>query len=263
MWRIRELDLFFVCFHFFGQTAYIPSKVKYMKRLIISSMFFKLSHFAVAFAYATAVVMGHIRRSVKNTPFNSYVQRYVGIHFCLMTFLLLYQSVISPYLSLRICQHFGRLIENMRFYLRIQIQMDNLKREFVQKILSYLLVLLLRLSLHLSFNQNDVFYCYVLPSVHVFAAFHIILFIDFVNFSLHSINLKLEEYLRFKQPCIRIIILFRYLKWMHFKLWKFSEILNKNFGLSLLIILIHYFLWIVLSCYYTILVWPRAETVSK
>lgn len=263
MWYIRELDPFFVCFHLFGQTAYIPSKLKYMKQLLISSIVFKLIHFSLAFAYAFKVVTSKLNNSVKDTSFNSYVLRYVGVHFFLINGLVLYKSIVSPFSSYRICQHFARVIENMQFYLKVQFRMNNFKRSFLQKILSYLSVLLFQCALHSILNQPDNYSTYILTPVNIFAAFYIILFVDLINFSLNSINAKLEECLCFKQPYVKVIILFQYVKWIHFNLWKISKILNNDFGLMLIIITLHYFIWIVLSSYYMFLVWPRDEIASK
>lgn len=246
---IRELNPFFVCFHFFGQTAYIPSKVKCMKRLLIRSIFIKLIYFAVALAFLVFKMEMAIEMW-KTKTFSKYMMRYQGIHMFIVTNLLLYKSIASPYLSRQICEQFSRVIDSIQLYLRIQLQMNNFKRSFLQKILSYLSVLLLRCTLHLLFKLNDQIFLYVLPTAHIFAVFQVILFVDLINFSLNSINTKLEEYLRFKQPYARVIILFRYVKWIHFSLWEISEILNKNFGLVLIIMTIHYFIWIVLPIYY-------------
>lgn len=133
MWCIRELDPFFMCFHFFGQTAYIPSKVMHMKRLIISSIFFKFIHFTVALTFATAAVLGNMIKAVKHTPFNSYVLRYIGIHFFLVTNLLLCKSIVAPHLSLRICQHFGRVIKNMQFHFENSIRNEEFQEDICAK----------------------------------------------------------------------------------------------------------------------------------
>lgn len=47
-----------------------------------------------------------------------------------------------------------------------------------------------------------------------------------------------------------VILIFRYLKWTHYDLWKISEILSENFGLLYVIIFLHYFMWMVLNGYF-------------
>lgn len=93
---IRELDPFFKCFYFFGQTAYIPSKVKHIKRLLIRSMFIKLIYIAVALAY---VIGNSVNEVYKLKTFNKYVMRNADIQVFLMTNLLLYKIRVAIFIS--------------------------------------------------------------------------------------------------------------------------------------------------------------------
>lgn len=252
MWCIRELDPFFVCFHFFGLAAYIPSKAIHMKRLLVSSVFFKFIQFAMAFAFVISSFSNDLDsdRLWKLPNFNAFLQRYTIIHFFLLANFLLFKSVGAPHLSRRICEHFCHVIEDMQFYLQIRLQMKSFKTTYVQKVSLHLFVFLSRIIIDPHFFRplHAKFYIAV-QMVAVFAVLQVILFIDLISLSLCSINTKLKEHLYFKQPYFRVILIFRYLKWIHYNLWKISEILNENFGLWFIIIFLHYFVWMSFSGY--------------
>lgn len=253
MWCIRELDPFFVCFHLFGLTAYIPSKAIHAKRLLFSSVFFKFIQLAVAFAFVVLSFSNVLQdQSLWKLPdFNSFLQRYINMHFFLLVNFVLLKSTIAPHLSRRVCEHFCRVIEDMQFYLQIRLQMKTYKKTFVQKVALNLLPLLLQLVFdpHFFSPLHARFYIVILM-VTLFVVLHVILFIDLISLCLYSINTKLKEHLYFKQPYIRVILIFRYLKWTHYNLCKISEILNENFGLLFVIISLHYFMWMVLNGYF-------------
>lgn len=262
MWRIRELDPIFIIFHLFGQTAYIPSKVKHMRRLLISSIVFKLIYLAMAILYAKH----QIQKSFSEFHMDKHasLRRYVGVHTVVLASFTLYESIASPHLSRQICEHFCRTIRYMQFHLDIQLQIKKFKQKFAVRFLPILSLYVFRLTAESYISGETVnMYLLLLVFVHVVATFHFILFICFIECLLKSINVKLRSYLRFEPLSMRIIIVFRYLKWIHFNLWRITRVLNRSFGAMLAILVLHYMFTMVYSGCRLFLFWHSSHSISK
>lgn len=262
MRRLSELDSIFIVFHFFGQTAYIPSKVKYFKQLMISSIGFKLIYLAMALTYAKH----QIQQSVSEYRVDKHasLRRYIGVHIVLLACFTLYESIASPHLSRQICEHFGRIMQYMHFHLDIQLQMKNFKHQFAVQFLPILLLVVFRFfaEFYISGEVGNINFL-LLVFVHVVATFHFVLFVCLIDLLLHSINIKLMSYLRFEQLCMRIIIVFRYLKWIHYNLWSITRVLNRSFGAMLTTLFMHNFFTMVYSGCRLFLSWHSAHAISK
>lgn len=265
MWCIRELDAFFTVFHLFGLSSFIPSKASHIKRLLISSMIFKLVHLAVALAFASYnYQMTHnVKNLTKQSNFNLTIRKCFDSHVFMLIIFVLFKSIVSPHLLRQICEHFCLVIQDMEFHLQITLQMKRFKKAFARTFLLNLLFASMIMALFPLYYLIEIIFAIVDQIFFSCALFHIILFIDLIGLSLHSINIKLEEHLCFKQPYMRIIILFRYLKSIHYNLWRIARILNKEFGLLLLLLLLHYFIKIVLLGYHIFLNWPKKSIAGK
>lgn len=264
---IEELKLYFVIFFLFGHASYIPSKLNHHKRIKVLSIFLKIINVSIPLCGAIVILFDR-SHSFEVENLNSFTVKYSVIaHYSMATFAL-YTSIITPNLSCHLCEFFAGIIQYMERHLKIVIQIHTFKQMFLRKLMLKMFIEALAAAFRLRVmdlfvNPSETILMTITLNAIISGAFHVVLYICLIEFLLFSITAKLNDHLSASKRFTRIDLLFRHLKWIHYNLWKISQIISRKFGLLLAVLLLDYSLTFVITIYRIFVFWPSINIASK
>lgn len=265
MWCIRELKVYFVIFYLFGQSSYIPLKTDHVKGLRIASYIPKIIHLTVPISH---FILNAYNQKLKLTSFHVIATQYSMFLVFLSNYYPLFLSVLYPNTSFQLCEYFGNIFQYLEHNLHINIQIGKFKKNFTQ--LLFLKMAFSTVAFASRFAETSVFLhpmenilFTVSVFIGIFAAFHVILFISLVHFILRTINKVFKNIWRGPKRPNDAFEFLRHLKWTHYKLWKISRALDNQFGLVILLLLLHNGLVMGFTIYRTFVIWPSSLITSK
>lgn len=255
MWRIRELRSSFVYFYLFGQTSYIPLKGGHLNYLLGVSFFPKILHFLILFG---AIITGVTQNSKWPNifDFNSMVLIATVLLTFAADFLVLYSEFLSPFWSRTVCEMYAGVIQYTEHKFSITVPTNRFQNYFHLKIILFVLTETLSSAL-IIFIPNSFFKpiaTYFLAILSIFKGMillYIVLFIDLMQLLLFSLNFKLKSVTQNRLRRYSISIVFKQVKWIHYKLWKISKLINHRFGWIFVFSIIDYSTRFIVCLYYT------------
>lgn len=254
--RIGELRSCFTYFYIFGQTTYVPLNGGHFKKLLFLSFFPKLIQFLM----------------ISGTIFSCITQNYEWPHFkdytfvvlfamlllnCISNSLAFYYNLTSPFSSHNICKIFAEVIQYTEQKLFITIPISRFQRCFHKKILIGILIEMfvsfIRLIVPSYFLKPITYVMYLIAFVYrTVLVLHMVMFIKLIQVVLHSVNTKLSSVIPMRRSAKRSLVLctFQQIKWIHFKLWKISKMINSQFGSIFICLSIEFCAYATVSIYY-------------
>lgn len=271
MWCIRKLKVHFVIFYICGLTSYIPLKKGHTKRLQVVSILVKVIHVSVLIGYVTLFFINRFTQ-LKLINFNAIYLNYTVFYNAISYGYALYKSITTPNLSRNMCRQFASIIRYMERNLQVAIPMKKF-------LISFTLNMCLKLTLaniytvtlrNLGSNDNITFFqpmeevlYTIMRHVIIMSAFHAILFISLIEVLLFSLNLKLGKSLYAFKRHSTIFTTLHQLKWIHYNLWKISQVINKRFGSLLSVLLLQYATLLIFGIYRIYTLWPNFVVISE
>lgn len=247
MWCIRKLKVYFVLFYICGLTTYIPLNKNHKKALGIVSVFVRIFHISILLAIFVLFFINHFDQLQSNS-FNEVFLIVVLLNGNIIASFVLYNSITSRDSTLDICARFASVVQRMDRNLQIKFQVNKFKLMFALKIvLKFATVVVLLFAyytpsedVNLTKHLQDKLYSISRIIVYV-ACFQVVFYIDLIWFSLLSINDQLEKQFYTSKRYTKTSTILYHLKYIHYNLWKISQIINQNYGSLTAVLLLQYF----------------------
>lgn len=250
MCEIRKLTLSFIYFYLSAQTTYIPLKNANFKWLRIVSILPKIIHFSVIVMsiYITYEINGQWVNSTDLTQFLKFSVLLSNIVSMTIAFCI---NLFCPFATvdiLKLCASVMQCIEK-QFFIKISLDQFqwNMHKNILVTLIGELFVLVCvcieKRQIIGSFNL------YMLFTYKTLIVLHVVVFIELMQFLLHSVNMKLASITRRNQHLI--VPHLHQTKWIYYNLWKVSTMINAHFGWILTAVLLEASLYISMNIYYT------------
>lgn len=268
MWRLRELKFYFIFFYLFSQTSYISTQIDRTKQLKICSIVLKIFQLSVLVRLTAAFIhTGNIGLSPKD--FDGFALQFlIYLRVICSHYILLYNSFLLSVKSIHICGSIAAIIQYIELKLKNSVQMDKFKNFFQKKLLLAMFIQIIGVTFAFAldglFKEPFHFSCaQVIACTKIAALFYVIFFIDFMTCLLHSVNKTLREIVRDPNKNKKIFATLFHLKWVHFHLFKFSNLLNERFGMLILLFLMENFTTCYVAFYRSVVIWPSFVIAGK
>lgn len=271
MWCIRKFKIYFICFYICGLTSYIPLKKGHIKRLQVISILVKVIHVSVLIGYVTLFIINRFTQ-LKLMNFNAILSNYAVFYTAIANGYALYKSITTPNLSRNICGRFAGIIHYMERNLQVAIPIEKFKISFTLKIwLKLITATLCTVTLHVIASSDGIIFIHpaeefvyiVIRHVIIMSAFHAILYISLIEVLLLSINMQLKKKLCAVKRQKTIFTSLHHLKWIHYNLWRISQMINDHFGTLFSVLLLQYSTWLIFGIYRIYTLWPGFVVLSK
>lgn len=267
MRRVRELKNYFIVFYLFGQTAYIPLKTDYTKQLQIFSVILKICHLIFPIAHTVLFIYNRFEESARE-KFDILIMQYLILCIFIFASYATYINFFHPNLSHKICELFAGVIHYSEYNCRTELQIDKLKKNFTRKFLINIIIematLLSRfLSKDVFLHPLEVISFTISWTISRITIFYIMLFIDLLECVLRSLNVKVKKTLRDTKQKKDAFTMFHHMKLIHYNLWKISKILNEQFGMQLLLLLLANGISIGNTMFRSFILWPSVYVTGK
>lgn len=267
MWRVRELKSYFMVFYLFGQTAYIPLKADHAKQLQILSVLLKMIHIGFPIAHTILFVYNRCEDSPLK-DFDIFVTQYLFFFIFICASYASYKNFFSPNLSRKICELFADVIQYSETNFQSETQIGKFKKNFTRKFLIKVIVEFVTLlsrfvSKDVYLNPFELLFFTITWITSKITTFYIMLFIDLLECVLQSLNMKVKEILRDKKQTKNAFDMFHHIKLIHYNLWQISKILNEQFGMQLLLLLLANGINIGMTMFRIVIYWPSVYITGK
>lgn len=196
MHRIRELKNCFIIFYLFGQTSFFPTKNKNEKLFKYISYLPKIVYFSILLCSVYLIIF-HTHKGPKLGELNSMFSSLMIIIVLSSNYFAFYLSARHPYFSQEICEQYAILIKYFEDYLKIKIELRDLKRKLwwyaaIVIIIEISAVLNKYLTISLFYEPITDMFVSIALFYRVFVALHAIFYISLLQVMLIYLNKTLE-----------------------------------------------------------------------
>lgn len=190
---------------------------------------------------------------------------------CLQTtinLLVIAESIFVPRAFNKLKSQFEYTTAYLETRLNVRIPMKEFKRNFMFKVILNIAMFLTTIAAartKRAFQPVDVLIFLSMNYKH-FTTAHILLNVEYLKHILATLNrqfdgVQCEHALKvFNSNISEICFCFKLHKFVHFKLWKISQLINKRFGLILIALVMAYILEVSYSAYWIIVYWISNNT---
>lgn len=232
---------YFFVFYLFGQSAYNPfiphantnkSVLVHIPRCII---------FCVLLTAVCNISIIQYRNKTFRGISDSVVF-FISLGAFLFTYLLVVlNSFVVPNGVQRIIGELMLITKYLKENLNVNVVFQVFEQNYLQKIRIFLCVLLTMMCVRLTIASNvfvhlTEYWGFIIYAIKYISVLHIVFYIDFVTLLLHSINIplavmQLETASKTVLSNSNVLVnCLRYHKYVHFKLWQISKLINFRFG---------------------------------
>lgn len=233
MGRMKAFRKYLIFFFVFAQDSYIPfvnvSKfLVYLPRIVLILV---ISSFVMVTITAQGRIIENLDRGSANMLF------IFTLSYSLPAICVAFEHWLKPSAIPSICTEISIVSRFMENKLKIPFKINHFERHFMRKmaiifstaIFAFVLKFIIKSHTH---SQTVGLLIFVMILLKCIAALHILFYVEFVRFSLESLNSHVSA-LRTKSIVLHVNTMIKHfqdLKYVHFKLRKIISIVNKRFG---------------------------------
>lgn len=250
-------NYFFIFFFIWGQNSF-----EFKKQTILNKI---IQHIPRLILFFLTI---HISfESFTHIPFNDKSDFIVFIIIMLfeiiLSILVLTESIFLSNFLIKSKRKFKKLENMLKIKLNVEVLIKLFEWNYLAKfILSFILFSISILSVRVdrNFDFCDLLIFLVSNYKHI-TAFHILIYVDYLQYIFHIVNKHLDTIQSnytvkvFDSSAREIYYLLKTYKYIHFEIWKISQLINKRFGLILIALVLAFTLKISSSAYWTVVYW--------
>lgn len=256
---------FFIFFYFFGQNSFEFAK---------PSFFTKILQYIPRSLFLTVTVIILVR-SIHFNPFGDKSEFIVYIMLLLLetiiNLLVTFESILLPNAIPSLLNQYKYIKNYFEKRLNAKVPMKIFKWNFLVKVslsVAVFLSMLATVRLTQEYKTSDAFMFLVSNYKHI-TAVHIMIYIDYLQHLLKTINVQFNTFQSeismkvFDSNSKEMCYVLKTYKYVHFKLWKISQLINKRFGLILIALVLAFTLEVSYSAYWIIVFWLSNQMDSN